>query len=52
MPGVVDYVNAADIPNINSIDGVLPVQIFAETRSYYAGQPVGLIIADTYEHAR
>ena len=22
------------------------------TRSYYAGQPIGLVLADTFEHAR
>ncbi len=59
MTGVIDYVSAADIPGLNSVWGYeetrpdsITEEIFSTGQLYYAGQPIGLIIADTYEHAK
>ena len=59
MPGVVAYFGYADIPGINSVtgqiesgEGVTNEEIFSAGRLHYAGQPVGVIVADTYEHAK
>ena len=57
MPGVVDFVSAADIPGQNDIDtnvGVPPQYVeplFASSSVIYYGQPIGLIIADSQLHA-
>ena len=52
MPGVVDFVEAADIPGVNSWKpyGVTE-EIFSSGRVNYAGQSIGLIIAETREIA-
>ena len=53
MPGVHSFVNHADIPGMNTVDGNQVTEpLFAINRSEYAGQAVGLILADTFEHAR
>ena len=52
VKGVVSYVDAKDIPGMNDwmMDKV-PEPIFSTTRSEYAGQPVGVIVAETRELA-
>lgn len=53
MPGVIDFVDQNDIDGLNSVDGVSEVEpLFSTGRIEYAGQAIGLIIADTFEHAR
>ncbi len=61
MPGVVSWVSASDIPGVNSVTGLpdpspnsysVLEEIFATTRSHYAGQAVGLVVADTRDRAR
>jgi len=49
MTGVVSYISAADVPGTN--DGGNDVPLFATTQALYAGQPVGMIVADTQRHA-
>ncbi|XP_012939556.1 xanthine dehydrogenase isoform X2 [Aplysia californica] len=55
MPGVVRYVSAADIPEGGVNDymsfpffpDMIPEEIFASSKIGYAGQPIGLILAET-----
>lgn len=57
QPGVVRYISIADIPKggVNNFQPPsithIPEEIFASSRSEYAGQPVGLIVADSQHHA-
>ena len=54
MPGVVEYVDYTDVPGLNvtsgSAEGTEP--IFSEGAVGYAGQALGLVLADTAGHAR
>lgn len=59
MPGVQAYVDASDVPGINNVAGAVADEdevgndeIFSSGRINFAGQPIGLIVADTFEHAR
>ncbi len=61
MPGVKAFISASDIPEggingvtgtIESGQGITNEEIFSTGRIHYAGQAVGLIVADTYEHAK
>ena len=52
MPGVVDFVTADDIPGVNQWNPWgAPEELFLTSKSYYAGQSVGLIVAETREAA-
>ena len=56
MPGVVDYLDHNDIPGKNTVntavfDSTGSEQLFTTGRVYYAGQAVGLILADSFETA-
>ena len=56
MPGVVAYLDHNDVPGENNA-AVPPLQIepeelFCSGKVKYAGQPVGLIVADTSDKAR
>ena len=53
MPGVVDFVNADDIPGENRWKpwGNVVEEIFSSGKINYAGQPVGLVVAETREIA-
>lgn len=52
MSGVVAYVNYKDIPGINSVDGNKEIDVvFVESDVGYAGQAVGLIVAESQEIA-
>ena len=47
-----DFVTAADIPGVNQWNPFgSPQELFLTSRSYYAGQSVGLIVAETRETA-
>ena len=52
VTGVVDFVTADDVPGVNSWKpyGVAE-EIFSSGRSHYAGQSLGLVLADTRETA-
>jgi len=55
MPGVEGFIGVNDIPGNNSLPAyTAPMggEIFSSGRIDYAGQPLGLILADSYEHAR
>jgi xanthine dehydrogenase/oxidase len=59
MVGVEDVLLAADIPGANSCgmnDAMSPAelrqQVLADGRVVYAGQPIALVLADSYRHAR
>ncbi len=54
MPGVLYYVDAKAIPKGGANDwkrGATPEPVFAAGRSEYAGQALGLIVAETREVA-
>lgn len=52
MPGVIAYLDANDIPGINDWKtGPTPEPVFCAGKSEYAGQAVGLIVAETREIA-
>lgn len=54
LRGVVTFVTAADIPGRNSFvvsAGGFPDPVFVEERSKYAGQPIGLIVAQDRDTA-
>ena len=47
-----DFVTAADIPGVNQWNPFgSPEELFLTSKSYYAGQSVGLIVAETREAA-
>jgi xanthine dehydrogenase/oxidase len=56
MPGFVRYISAADIPpngENNSLPSLLfpyPEKVFTD-EALYAGQSVGMVLADTHDHA-
>ena len=54
MPGVAEYVDATDIPGINNwkpYAGTQGEEIFSSGKVHYAGQSIGLILAETREIA-
>ena len=52
-PGVVAVFAAGDIPGHNNIAGAGKDEpLFAETKVEFAGQPLGLVVADTLDAAR
>ncbi|XP_063615205.1 uncharacterized protein LOC134788260 [Penaeus indicus] len=54
LPGVVAVVTAADIPGVNDFvaeAGTEAEQVFASGKVIYAGQGIGLVIAETHEIA-
>ena len=52
LPGVVDFVTANDIPGENRWNPFgEPQELFLTGKSFYAGQSVGLIVAETKEIA-
>lgn len=52
MPGVVDFVTANDIPGANEWNPFgEPQELFLTSKSFYAGQSVGLIVAESREVA-
>jgi xanthine dehydrogenase molybdopterin-binding subunit B len=53
LPGVVAFFSAKDLPEGKNAWGpqVQDEEVFASTQVHYYGQPVGMIVADTREHA-
>ena len=54
MPGVVAYVDHTDIPGKNDalLDEETSIeQIFTSGKVFYAGQAIGLILANSFEEA-
>jgi xanthine dehydrogenase/oxidase len=53
MPGVVSYVDYKDIPGRNSAiqDEGFNEELFSSGKVNYAGQAIGLIVANTFEEA-
>lgn len=54
LPGVKSFITTEDIPGINSfvvLSGMNPDPVFVADRVQYAGQAVGLVVADTRETA-
>lgn len=53
MPGVLGVITAKDIPGNNSVPLVLPDEPFlAEGLVRFHGEPVALVVAETYEQAK
>ena len=58
MPGVIDFVTEEDIPGVNNCDIHLSLPeslyepVFTSSKVNYNGQAVGLMVADTLQHAR
>ncbi len=57
MPGVVDYITAKDIPNLNPTANIIgPVfhdeELFATKEVHHVGQMIGIIVAESEEIAR
>ena len=52
-PGVVAYFGASDVPGGNDIGAVVhDEECFASKEVTCIGQPIGIIVADTEQHAR
>jgi len=53
VPGVIDYVDHKDIPGLNNVTAhkKFAEQIFVTDHVSYAGQAVGVIVADSFEIA-
>eukprot|EP01107_Rhizomastix_libera_P015657 TRINITY_DN6011_c0_g1_i1.p1 TRINITY_DN6011_c0_g1~~TRINITY_DN6011_c0_g1_i1.p1 ORF type:complete len:1367 (+),score=357.63 TRINITY_DN6011_c0_g1_i1:595-4101(+) len=53
MPGVVAIYTAKDIPGINKfgIAGMMDEEVFATEYALCYGYPLGVVVADTHEHA-
>ena len=52
MPGVIAYLDANDIPGVNDWKtGPTPEPVFSAGKIEYAGQAIGLIVAETREIA-
>ena len=53
VPGVIDYVDHTDIPGLNNVTAhkKFAEQIFVTDHVAYAGQAVGVIVADSFEIA-
>ena len=48
MPGVVEWVSAADVPGENKVKGgASDSPVFAEGKVEHVGQVIGLVIADS-----
>jgi len=54
MPGFEAFVSAKDIVGENDAFNLIPgtEEIFSSGRILYAGQAIGLVLADSYEHAQ
>jgi len=53
MPGVEAFISAKDIVGENNLSLLeAREEVFSSGHIFYAGQAIGLILADTYEHAQ
>lgn len=50
--GVAAVLTADDIPGVNQVGGIIPDEsLFAEKETHFIGEPIALVIADTYLNA-
>jgi len=51
--GVRVILTSKDIPGINQVGGIIPDEtLFAEGEVHFVGEPIGIVVADSYERAR
>jgi xanthine dehydrogenase large subunit len=52
IPGVKSILTSKDIPGINQVGGIIPDEtLFAEDEVQFIGEPIGIVVADSYEIA-
>ena len=53
ISGVKAIFTSKDIPGINQVGGIIPDEtLFAEDEVHFVGEPIGVVVADSYEIAR
>ena len=53
IPGVRAILTSKDIPGINQVGGIIPDEtLFAEDEVHFVGEPIGIVVADSYEIAK
>ncbi|MCW8802794.1 MAG: molybdopterin-dependent oxidoreductase, partial [Ignavibacteriaceae bacterium] len=53
ISGVKATLTSKDIPGINQIGGIIPDEtLFAEDEVHFVGEPIGIVVADSYETAK
>ena len=53
ISGVRAVLTSKDIPGINQVGGIIPDEtLFAEDEVQFVGEPIGIVVADSYEIAR
>ena len=53
IPGVKIILTSKDIPGINQVGGIIPDEtLFAENEVHFVGEPIGIVVADSYDIAR
>jgi xanthine dehydrogenase large subunit len=53
ISGVKAILTSKDIPGINQVGGIIPDEtLFAEDEVHFIGEPIGIVIADSYETAK
>jgi xanthine dehydrogenase large subunit len=51
--GVRAILTSKDIPGINQVGGIIPDEtLFAEGEVHFVGEPIGIVVADSYEIAK
>lgn len=51
--GVRAILTSKDIPGINQVGGIIPDEtLFAEGEVHFVGEPIGIVVADSYDIAR
>jgi xanthine dehydrogenase large subunit len=53
ISGVKAILTSKDIPGINQVGGIIPDEtLFAESEVHFVGEPIGIVVADSYEIAK
>ena len=53
IPGARVVLTSKDIPGINQVGGIIPDEtLFAEGEVQFVGEPIGIVVADSYEIAK
>jgi len=53
IPGVRAILTSKDIPGINQVGGIIPDEtLFAENEVHFVGEPIGIVVADSYDIAK
>ncbi len=53
ISGVRAVLTSKDIPGINQVGGIIPDEtLFAEGEVEFVGEPIGIVVADSYEIAK